>query len=184
MKATLNLTLAGFVLLASCASTEMYTPDGYLTVYGTKVTKAEQEQVITACKSSYERTESAYYECLRDLVPLALRTGPEFATLINQLNTDRYNVTKGFEAGNISRETTIQTLDKLDKDYDYNGKILIEQYNHIVFARNAREKQLARQRMGMALSQAGNELLRQSSAESKSITCTETVPGTVSCSEW
>jgi hypothetical protein len=185
MKFLSSTTLAVLVMASGCASTEMYTPDGYLTQYGAKQTDIEMNAVAEDCDSKYEITESARYDCFRQLVPLFLRYTPEFADLFATTMQDAKNVALGYEAGKISKESTIETLAKHREDYKYNNQILVEQYRRIISARNAREKQLARQRMGMALSQTGSTLLQQSSSDdSIDVTCTETVPGTVHCSDW
>jgi len=183
MRVTLTLTLASLLLFSGFVSTDMYSPDGYLSRHDVQQTKIEKDEILANCSSEYERTESAYYDCLRQLIPLATRWGSEHAEIMSQTINASRNVVSGYEAGNISEETTTRTLDELAKDFAIQQKIWGEQYLRVVSARNAREKEIARQRMGIALSQAKSELLKQSSATaSKSVSCTETVPGTVSCS--
>lgn len=184
MKSTIGLYLAALVLAAGCGSTQMYSPDGYLTEYGGKQTNAEIEAIDAECKATYpKKTESARYECFRSLVPLMLRYDPVFADLMADYLSASRNVALGYEAGNISKETATDTLEEIREDYNYQRTILAEEYDRMAGAINAREKQLARERMSMALNQIGTQMLRRSSSD-KSVTCTETVPGTVECSEW
>ena len=184
MKSTIGSYLSALLLIVGCASTQMYSPDGYLTKYGGKQTEAEKGAIDAECKATYpKKTESARYECFRALVPLQRRYDPVFGELMADYLSASRNVALGYEAGNITEETAIETLAEIRTEYVYQGEILREEYNRMVGAINARQKQLARERMGMALNQIGTELMRQSSND-KSVTCTETVPGTVECSEW
>jgi hypothetical protein len=183
MNVTLALALVSLALFPGCASTGLYTPDGYLTRHAVKQTSIETAEILAKCSVEYERTESAHFDCLRQLIPLAGRWGSEHAEIISQTIYASRNVVLGYEAGNISEDTTIQTLDEFANDFSNQEKIWGDHYVRVVGARNPREKALARQRMRMALSQATSELLKKAaSAGSTSKTCTETVLGTLSCS--
>ncbi len=145
MRSTTGLTLIAFLLTSGCVSTVMYTPDGFLTEYGVKQTSAENDAIRAECSSAYQRTDSAYYDCHRQVIPLAMRYGSEYAEILSERLYASRNVVLGYEAGNISEETTVQTLDKLGEDFAIQRRIWEEQYNRVVGARNAREKELARQ---------------------------------------
>jgi hypothetical protein len=163
----------------------MYTADGYLTEYGKQQTEAEIREIGTGCTRQFEQADGGRYECLRQLVPLEMRTSREFAELLAVLLSNAKGVTDGYAEGNISEATTLSTLTELEREYRLSRQILIEHYNRVVFARNAREREAARRNLGNALSQVGSTLVKESSpGSSRDITCRETVPGTVSCSEW
>ncbi len=181
MKLKILPLLIGAVALAGCATTTMYTPDGYLTQYGADQTDADMKAVLDDCNSRFERTDSAKYVCGRKLIPLFMRYTPEFAELYAASNERARVIALGFEAGNISHETTIKTLNDVAAEYDLNNKILVEQYRKLIESRNAREQELARQRMAQALSQAGAALIVSSDDDFDTVTCTETHPGTVTC---
>ena len=183
MRLFLVSTLASLLLVAGCVSTEMYTYDGFLTPYGGKQTDIEYEAILSECQATYESRSSKRYTCYRQLVPLMSRLDPAFGDLYMTFLTSAINIAEGTEAGNISEETASAAIDELSDEYKFQRSLLNEQFNRIVQTRNAQEKYAARQRMGTALSQAGSDLMKQSSSSS-SVTCTETVPGTVSCSEW
>ena len=161
----------------------MYSPNGYLTEYGGKQTDAEFEAIDDECRATYpKKTESARYECFRALVPLLGRYGPVFGDLMADYLSASQNVARGFEAGTISEETAIETQAKIRQEYSYQSEILREEYSRMAGEISARQTQLARQRMGMAMNRIGTNLMRRSSND-QSVTCTETVPGTIECSD-
>ena len=183
MRLFLVFTLASFLVAAGCVSTEMYTYDGFLTEYGAEQTDIERAAVVSECQATYEYRSSKRYTCYRQVVPLMSRLDPTFGDLYMTYLTSALNIAEGAEAGNISQETASAAIDEYFDEYEFQHSLLMEQFNRIVNTRNAQEKYAARQQMGMALNQVGSELLKQSST-GKSVTCTETAPGTVSCSEW
>ncbi len=170
------------LLCFGCASTQMYTYDGFLTEYGGAQTNAEIESISAECKKM-NVLDSSRYECLRDILPLRLRWDEVFADLSEEWLTASGNVARGYESGNITEHTARETTEELYKEYKHQNAMLNEEYTKLVLTRNAREQLAARQRQANAFSKIGSDLLRQSS-NNKSVTCTETVPGTVSCSEW
>ncbi len=182
MTAKTPLTIILILLVAGCSSTDMYTYDGYLTEYGGKQTAAEYEAINVEC-NKHDKLESDRYKCKRQLLPLRLRYDEVFAEIMEDWLTASYNVALGYEAANISEETAQNTLEELRTEYSFEFDMLNEQFKKNVASRNSREKQLARQRTGMALRQLGSDLLQQSE-NNKSVTCMETLPGVVECSEW
>lgn len=161
----------------------MYSPDGYLTEYGGKQTDAEFEAIDAECRATYpKKTESARYECFKALVPLQRRYDPVFGDLMADYLSASQNVARGYEAGNISEETAIETQARIRQEYSYQSEILREEYSRMAGEINARQTQLARERMGMAMNQIGTNLMRRSSND-QSVICTETVAGTIECLE-
>jgi 16S rRNA C1402 (ribose-2'-O) methylase RsmI len=178
----LPILAATLVFIAGCGSTETYTYDGYLTAYGLKQSDAEYEVIKAECYK-HDEIKIERYTCMLQIVPLRLRLDEAFAELTENWLTASRNVALGYEMGNISEETTRASLEELSKEYKFQNKMLKEQYSKIISARNAREKQAARMRTSMALSQMGSDFLKMS-ANDKSVICRETVPGVVECSEW
>jgi len=182
MRPVKAVSLSALLVIVGCASTQMYSYDGFLTVYGGEQTKAELKSIRTECKK-IDVLDSNRYDCLRDILPLRLRWDEAFADLTEEWLIASGRVARGYESGDISEDTARETMDSLSEEYKFQNKMLNEEYTKIVSTRNAREQLAARQRQADAFSQIGSDLLKQSSS-SKSVTCTETVPGTVSCSDW
>ncbi|MGH2569402.1 MAG: hypothetical protein ACRDGA_13775 [Bacteroidota bacterium] len=173
------------LLLASCVAPQMYTPDGYLSQYGVKQISAERDEIMQSCNSQFDRLQESYYDCIRNLIPLAVRFGDEYAGIMSDAIYGGRNIALGYEAGEISSEKATNVLDQIATDFAFQEKLWGEQYTKVVQARNAREKALAHQRMGEALMQAGSNMTTESYSDGvDTMTCRETAPGTVSCTSF
>lgn len=183
MNTKLALVVASLSVFAGCGSTEMYTPDGYLTPYGNAETESARNAIVAECNEQFTRIESGYWTCIRPVIALATRYGDAFGEIYADGIYSSRNVALGYEARNISEETTKTKLDEIRDEWVYQEQLYGEQYARFAGDRNAREKELARQRMANVLVQGGTALLQRSSSESETIMCRETAPGVVTCSE-